>query len=110
VLKKNTSETGGFPFNYEKGICFYEEIHQHLIQCNLNNQAYSTGMEIITLYGLKYFLNKFRRKETVHPSSCIFPTPVHLKADGNDPDTGCSRDLILLLAEMIQSAGSYYGI
>jgi hypothetical protein len=110
VLKKNVSETGDIYFDYGKGIYFYEEFHHHLIQCNRNNQAYSTGMEIVSRYGLKYFLNKFKRKETVYTASCILPFPVPPKVDGTHQDTGCSKELIFLLAEMIQSTGSYYGI
>jgi hypothetical protein len=111
-LKKNVSEItpGDIPFDFGKGIYFYEEFHHHLVQCNRKSQAYSMGMEIIYRYGLKYFLNKFKRKETVYPTRCIFPAPVPPKADAIQHDAGCSRELIFVLAEMIQSAGSYYGV
>jgi hypothetical protein len=110
VLKKNVSETGDVSFDYGKGIYFYEELHHHLVQCSRNNHAYTTGMEIIFRYGLKYFLNKFKRKETVFTASRTLPAPVPPKADGMHQDTDSSRELVFLLAEMIQSAGSYYGI
>jgi hypothetical protein len=110
VLKKNVSESENISFDYGKGIYFYEEFHYHLVQCNSNNHTYSTGMEIISQYGMKYFLNKFKRRETVFTTSRIPPAPIHPKIDGMRQDTGCSRELIFLLAEMIQSAGSYYGI
>jgi len=66
------------------------------------------GMELIFQYGLKFFLNKFRRKEAASFNHDIPATAAPYSSICVDIEDS-SRELISLLAEMIQAAGNYYG-
>jgi len=74
----------------------------------MNSKANQMGMDIILVYGLKHFLNKFRRKDYRQDYYEIPPeTPAkvitHTGADGTD------GELVSLLSVMIQAAGKYHG-
>jgi len=107
-LKKNTTDEDVLEYDYSKGIGYYEEMRCHLTKCNRNNRAYRMGMEIILQHGLKSFFNKFKRKGIrldhcdVPPAFAVHPYP-GAETDGKD------RELIYLLSEMIQAAGTHYG-
>ena len=66
------------------------------------------GMEIVLKCGLKCFLNKFKRKETAIINGGTFQVlPEHPAGDVAQGPNG-SQELIMLLAEMIQSTGTAY--
>jgi hypothetical protein len=97
------------PFDYSMGVSFYEEIHPCLMRHG-NNNAHSMGMEVIAECGMKHFLDKFRRKGTVGSAGHAALPPAHMQTAGaSDRAEGCGRELVLLLAGMIRSAGTCYG-
>jgi hypothetical protein len=66
------------------------------------------GMELILQYGLKFFFSKFKRKE-------LCPNHYDIPRESVEYDRSCesindsTQELILLLSEMIQATGNYYG-
>ena len=66
------------------------------------------GMEMILSHGLKYFLNKFRRKDHRQDYYEI-PTESSAKAFDRAEIVGTDVALVSLLSEMIQAAGNYRG-
>lgn len=106
--KKNNLKEDETNYDYSQGICYYEEIHRHLIQCNVNNKAYRMGMELILQYGLKVFLNKFKRKES-GPNHYDIPKESVEYNRSFESINGSSQELIVLLSEMIQATGNYHG-
>jgi len=61
------------------------------------------GMDLILQYGLKFFFNKFKRKEAASfPDDIPLTTP---PSPYNEDIEDNSRELIYLLAEMIQATG-----
>jgi hypothetical protein len=95
-------------YDYSQGVCYYEAIHRHLVQRNKNNKAFGMGMDLIHQYGLKFFLNKFKRKD-VCPDYHDIPSETTGSA-GSCPDINDNnQELIFLLSEMIQATGNYHG-
>jgi hypothetical protein len=92
-------------YDYSKGIDYYEEVHPHLMQDNNVGKVYAMGMGLLLGHGLKFFLNKFRRKETIS-SGCDIP---YLRPQPLADIEDSSQELIFLLAEMIRTAGNYHG-
>jgi len=74
----------------------------------MNNKAYQMGMEIILSHGLKYFLNKFRRKD-YRQDYYEIPTEPSAKAFDRPEVAGTDGALVSLLSEMILAAGNYRG-
>jgi hypothetical protein len=71
----------------------------------MNNKAYQMGMDIILVYGLKHFLNKFRRKDC--RQYCYeMPPATPMQTSYHAVDGGTDRELISLLSIMIQAAGN----
>jgi hypothetical protein len=66
------------------------------------------GMELILQYGLKFFVNKFKRKGSGLDHYAIPDKPVGQVRSSEDIDAG-SQELIFLLSKMIQTAGKYHG-
>lgn len=66
------------------------------------------GMELILHHGLKHFLNKFRRKGYRQDHYELQPEPpvrVLQRTEAGD----MNEEIVLLLSEMIQAAGTYHG-
>ena len=66
------------------------------------------GMELILHYGLKFFFNKFKRKEAASFDNDIPATTVLHPSPCTDIEDR-SQELISLLAEMIQATGNCDG-
>ena len=102
-LKKNES-LADEPTDYGKGVAFYEELRPHLIRHNIS-EAYTMGMDLVSAYGLKAFLNKFKKKGIGTRADANF-----IRTCTRDVQAGCevesnNRELIFLLADMIRSTG-----
>jgi hypothetical protein len=83
-------------------------MHDHLLLCSLNNKAYQMGMDFILRYGLKCFLNKFKRKGHRQDYYEIAPeTSVNVYQ--RTEAYSANGELISLLSEMIQAVGTYHG-
>jgi hypothetical protein len=67
------------------------------------------GLEIISCCGMKCFLNKFKRKGAA-TANAARPSSAHRDFQGcPETEPGCEQGLILLLAQMVQSAGANHG-
>jgi len=107
-LKKNVS----FPnelHNYDKGIDYYEELRQLLINYNIAS-TYIMGIDLVLKYGLKTFFSKFKRKEIREGSLNDFASTNTHETLINGEIESNSQELIFLLANMIRSIGQRSGI
>ena len=66
------------------------------------------GMDIILQQGLKSFFNKFKRKGD-HLDHYASPPEAPARPCLGTEIGGSDRELIFLLSEMIQAAGTYHG-
>lgn len=109
VLKKNTSELAHF--DYTKGFAYYEELRPCLLKYPIGNKVYAMGMDLILQSGLRHFLDKFKRKEIVsrHTEKLFSPAPAASTNNSIPISDGNARELIFILAQMIQSTGDYHG-
>jgi hypothetical protein len=92
------------PTNYGKGVSYYEELRPLLVRYN-PSAAYTMGIDLVSKCGLKAFFNKFKRKGIGSAPATNF-TPVYnqeIQVDCAVESNG--RELIFLLADMIQSTG-----
>ena len=69
------------------------------------------GMDLILQSGLRNFLDKFKRKEIVscHTEKLFSPAPAASSTNNIPVSDGNARELIFILAQMIQSTGDYHG-
>jgi hypothetical protein len=111
VLKKNASEPGISHYDYAKGFAYYEELRPYLLKYPIGNKVYAMGMNLVLQFGLRHFLDKFKRKEIVsrHTEKLFSPAPVALSNNSIPIFDGNARELIFILAQMIQSTGDYHG-
>jgi hypothetical protein len=107
-LKKNVSFPNELP-NYDRGIDYYEELRQLLINYNISS-TYIMGIDLVLKYGLKTFFSKFRRKEIRSGSLNDFASTNTRETHINGEVESSSQELIFLLANMIRSIGYQNGI
>ncbi|MDQ1270034.1 MAG: hypothetical protein QG618_1344 [Thermodesulfobacteriota bacterium] len=69
------------------------------------------GMDLVLQFGLRHFLDKFKRKEIVsrHTEKLFSPAPAVLSNNSIPIYDENARELIFILAQMIQSTGDYHG-
>jgi hypothetical protein len=94
--------------NYGKSLFYSEELRPLLISYNIS-LAYTMGIDLVAKYGLKTFLNKFKRKEfgtetsvDLTPSSTP-KTQLAYEVESN------SQEILFLLADMIRSTEYHHG-
>lgn len=90
--------------DYGKGITYYEELRPHLVHHNVS-AAYTMGIDLVSRYGLKAFLNKFKRKGIASVSAISFTCTYTQGVQATCEVESNGRELVSLLADMIQSAG-----
>jgi hypothetical protein len=90
--------------NYGKGVTYYEELRPYLVLHNIS-ATYTMGIDLVSRYGLKAFLNKFKRKGIGSDSAFNFTRAYTQKVQAACEVEPNGRELIFLLADMIQSTG-----
>lgn len=111
MLKKNTSELESSHYDYTKGFSYYEEVRSFLLKYPIGNKVYSMGMDLVLQFGLRHFLDKFKRKEIVshHTEKSFSSASTALSSNSIPVSDENAHELIFILAQMIQSTGDYNG-